>query len=182
MSTSIDIDISELAPLRDAIESLSELQMERLMDIVGAEAETQTKRRIASEKRAPDGSAWASWSQGYAAMRHGGQSLLQGEGHLLESITHNVLGPNAVEVGSNLAYARLHNEGGTVRVTEKSRRYFWWRFSQTRDPFWMRMALTKKSEIAIPKRQFLGLSAENEDDIVGIVEDFLAARMAEAGL
>lgn len=182
MSTSIEIDISELAPLRDALNALSEYNAHALMGAIGNEAESQTRRRIAEEKSSPSGVPWPAWSSGYAASRHGGQSRLQSDGHLLDRITHNVLGPDSVEVGSNMVYAAIHNFGGQVAVTAKSRRFFWWKFFQTGDAFWRNLALTKKSHLQIPQRQFLGLSAENEDDLVGIVEDFMGALLAEEGL
>lgn len=182
MSTSIEIDISELAPLRDALNALSEFNARALMAAIGATAESQTRRRISDEERSPSGAAWPGWSSGYDATRHGGQTLLQSEGKLLDSIIHNVLGPDSVEVGSNMVYAALHNFGGQVAVTAKSRRYFWWRFFQTGDAFWRNLALTKRSHLQIPQRQFLGLSAENEDDLVGIVEDFMGSLLAEEGL
>ena len=61
-----------------------------LLDSIGAVVESQTRRRIADEKTAPDGSAWAPWSDAYAKTRHGNQSLLQGEGALLDSIEYQV--------------------------------------------------------------------------------------------
>jgi phage gpG-like protein len=63
---------------------------------------------------------------------------------------------------SDAEYADIHNNGGVinVKVTERSRKYFWYMFYQTKKQFWKNMALTKKEmfTVTIPKRQFLGHS------------------------
>lgn len=96
--------------LQDILTGLSAEQQSRLLDVVGSEIESQTRRRIAEEKKAPGGEAWAPWSEEYAARRPSRGGILELEGHLLDSITYEV-GDAAVEVGSNLAYARRHQEG-----------------------------------------------------------------------
>jgi len=67
-------------------------------------------------------------------------------------------------------YAKTHNEGLTVhpRVTEKMRKFAWYKYSQTKkkDPqqakMWKGIALTKKLRLTIkmPKRQFMGMNPE----------------------
>lgn len=85
--------------------------LEPLLEAVGAEVESQTRRRLAEEKRGPDGEPWPPWSAAYAAGRHGGHSLLRGEGGLLDSIRHEA-GPEEAVIGSNLVYAAIHQFGG----------------------------------------------------------------------
>ncbi|GAB7078763.1 phage virion morphogenesis protein [Megalodesulfovibrio paquesii] len=82
-----------------------------LLAAMGAEVESQTRRRIQDEKTSPAGGSWPGWSPRYAATRHGGQSLLQAEGGLLDSIQSFADGDGA-EVGSNLVYAAIHQFGG----------------------------------------------------------------------
>ena len=64
--------------------------------------------------------------------------------------------------GSDAEYARIHNEGGTIRVTNsaKAKRFFWYMWRKTRQPHWKAMAMSKKPFfiIHIPKRQFIGES------------------------
>lgn len=55
-----------------------------------------------------------------------------------------------------LKYAAIHNFGGTVRVTAKSRRFFWAMFKRTGLVEWKNLALTKKSSFDIPKREYVG--------------------------
>jgi len=62
-------------------------------------------------------SPWADWSPSYAKTRHGNQSLLQGGGDLLDSITF-VVQRNQVRIGSPLPYSGVHQDGfsGAVQV------------------------------------------------------------------
>lgn len=70
----------------------------------------------------------------------------------------------AISAGKGVPYAAIHNAGGTinVRVTDKMRKFFWAMWYRTEDKQWKYMALTKKSSfmIRIPKRQYIGESAE----------------------
>jgi phage gpG-like protein len=64
------------------------------------------------------------WSQ----RRSGGRgSLLLASGRLRRSLRSRVQGDRIVFT-SDAPYAGLHNEGGTIRVTAKMKRYFWARF------------------------------------------------------
>ena len=93
-----------------------------------------------------------------------GGALLISTSFLLESI--KVLSGNKRQIvfGSYAPYAGLHNEGGTVqiKITVKSRKYFWYMFKKTKDEKWKWMALSKKNVITfkMPKRQFIGESAK----------------------
>lgn len=142
--------MADLAALQLRIDALAHMDTRQMMDAIGHEVETQTKRRIAEEKTSPDGQAWAAWSDRYAATRHAGQSLLEAEGHLLESQTHVVeLGGKDVDIGSNLIYARMQNDGG-AKIGKP----------------WMKA------------RQFLGVSAENRMDILSVASHWLDAHLA----
>jgi phage virion morphogenesis protein len=80
--------------------------------VLGGLAESQTRRRIAQEKTAPDGEVWAPWSEAYAKSRRPGHSLLQAEGSLLDSIAAYDVSDDEERVGSNLVYAAIHQAGG----------------------------------------------------------------------
>ena len=112
-----------------------------LLESIGAEVESQTRRRIAEEKAAPDGTPWQPWSDAYAETRHGGHSLLEGEGELLDSLQF-LVGSDRVEIGSNLIYAAIHQHGGD------------------------------EVGIPIPARIYLGISPENENDLLAILDDW----------
>lgn len=81
-----------------------------LLYALGAEIESQTRRRIQTEKTSPDGGRWQPWSSSYAATRGAGQSLLMDSGQLLMSIYQRVES-HAVVVGTNKSYASDHQFG-----------------------------------------------------------------------
>ena len=135
----------DMAELQLRIDRMANLDMRGLMDTIGAEVASQTQRRIRDEKTTPKGEAWAPWSERYAKTRTAGQSLLENEGHLLQSITHVVeLGGKEVDVGSNLIYARIQNDGGA-----------------------------KVGRPGLPAREYLGLSVSNRMDIVQVTSSWL---------
>jgi phage virion morphogenesis protein len=109
--THLQVDTRGIERLARRIGKLASAQRGALLDAIGFEVEDQTRRRIADEKRAPDGTPWPDWSPRYAQTRHGGHSMLQGEDDLLDSIQYLVRG-DQVEVGSNLVYAAIHQFGG----------------------------------------------------------------------
>jgi phage virion morphogenesis protein len=141
------VDLRELGALAQRIEALADADTPSLLDAVGAEVESQTRRRIAEERQAPDGTPWAAWSPRYAATRHGGHSLLQAGGGLLDSIQYLVAAA-AVEVGSNLVYAAIHQFGGA-----------------------------EAGKPQLPARPYLGLSPDNLADLGRLVDEWAAGQM-----
>lgn len=142
----IDLGFVRLA---ERLERLAEAELGELMDLVGSEVESQTRRRIESEKTDPQGNDWDEWSERYKARRHSGHSLLEGEGDLLDSITFEA-GDDDVIVGTNLIYGAIHQFSG------------------------------EEVDIPIPAREYLGLSDDNEDDVLAIVDDWLDDQIMEA--
>lgn len=106
------------------------------------------------------------WQAGSSPKRRG--SLLVDTAILRNSLSFPVRG-NRVSVVSPVPYARIHNEGGTITVTPRMRRYFFARhISAKRDgeaaeaSFWLALALSKKQAIVIPRRQFAGITPQVE--------------------
>jgi len=120
------------------------IDIDKLEGKAAAVIESQTRRRISSEKTDPEGTAWDDWSPAYAKTRHGGHSLLQSTGALLDDIFHDKQRGNWV-VGSSLIYAAIHNEGGGETAGRSN----------------------------IPARRFIGLSADNEQELDEILFDYL---------
>ena len=67
-----------------------------------------------------------------------------------------------VGVSSQIKYARIHNEGGKIPITQKMRRYFWAMHKKTGNEFYKNMALTSKTHIEIPERTFIDDSVSLE--------------------
>lgn len=87
--------------------------------------------------------------------------ILLKSGNLKDSFDYST-GKDWVEVTNFAPYSSIHNEGGilTVRITPKSRKYFWYMYKKTEDPKWKWMAISKEEfmQITINKRQFMGHS------------------------
>lgn len=132
-----------------------------------------------------------SWKRRRSPVRQSG-SILISSGALRRSIRSRVEGGGIVFY-STLPYADIHNEGGTIKVTDKMKKFFWRKYYssteaftrrkdgvQRRDKknkqltdeaeFWKAMALMKVgSEIKIPKRQFIGQSPALERAVTDII-------------
>lgn len=126
------------------------------------------------------------------------RKVLQGEGksgvHLSQIASSGRIDGSKVVYSSTLPYAAIHNEGGTITVTAKMKRYFWAKyieakgvFSYRKDgqqrntqrqrklsadsEFYKAMALKKAGDkIKIPKRQFIGMHPSLNAAITEIIE------------
>lgn len=77
------------------------------------------RARIETDKRDPEGKAWAPWSAAYARRRGGRGGLLRQSDHLLDSIESRADREGA-EVGTNEVYARVHQLGhGDRNIPER---------------------------------------------------------------
>lgn len=145
MSGDLIIDLAGLLPAKRALDRLSRLDTQRLLEILGSEAESQTRRRLSEEKTDPTGRPWDKWSDDYGARRPAKGGILDLDGGLIDSIAFEVEN-DAITVGSNLVYALVHQEG------------------------W--------EEKNIPARPYLGVSADNLEDLGDLVIAFIAKAAA----
>jgi len=148
LSASIRFNLSKLEAVNARMGALRTLDKHSLMDAIGFAVENQTRERIQDEKESPAGKPWQAWTARYARTRNGGQSLLQGEGDLLDSLTYDVTDDGeAVDVGSPLVYAAIHQFGGAADMAP--------------------------GPAAIPARPYLGLSEDNQSEIESVVAHWL---------
>ena len=56
------------------------------------------------------------------------RGLLVRSGTLRRSITAKVTDRDSVLFQTTVPYARIHNEGGTITVTSRMKKYFWWKY------------------------------------------------------
>lgn len=163
----------KLNDIKRAMEKLADSSLRsELLESIGAVAESQTRRRISDEKQSPTGQAWDKWSDSYAKTRQGNQSLLQGNGDLLDSVTY-VTERNQVRVGTPLAYGRTHQDGfsGSVSINAHQRLINQAFGRALKHPVWQTVkAHTRMMDI--PQREWLGLSAQNSDELMHIIGDF----------
>ncbi len=96
------------------------------------------------------------------------KKILKDRHNLYDSIKILSITPNEIIVGINddeVPYAEAHNEGATIEITDKMRKYFWamhYKLKGSKEDesnFYKNLAL-KKTAIKIPQRQFMGDSPE----------------------
>lgn len=153
MSIGVQYDLASVARLQERIAKLGNLDRRSLLEQLAGVAESQTRKRINEEQQSPGGEPWQAWSANYAATRHGGQSLLQGEGDLVDSITSEIEGDEAL-IGSNLVYAAIHQHGGTPDMAP--------------------------GPAGIPAREYLGFSQDNLDEIEAVADRWLDRHLEAA--
>lgn len=153
MSIGLQFDLGGIERLQERIQRLGRHEHKDLLIQLGGLMESQTRRRITEDQESPDGEPWQAWTADYAATRHGGQSLLQGQGHLLDSITSEMIG-DEIHTGSNLVYAAIHQFGGTPDMAP--------------------------GPAGIPARPYLGFSRDNLDEIEATVDQWLDEQLERA--
>lgn len=114
--------------------------------------EEQTRRRILTEKTAPDGRAWEAWKPEYARTRKSGNSLLVDSHDLEKSVKGSSSGKN-VNVLADTIYAAVHQYGHHFA----------------------------HNGARVPARPYLGISAQNEIEIADRVREVLEEAIDELG-
>ncbi|HFD1500673.1 TPA: phage virion morphogenesis protein [Klebsiella pneumoniae] len=167
------IGAEKLQQMRMAIEKLSDSSLQQeLLESIGAVVESQTRRRISDEKTSPAGERWEEWSEGYRKTRSGNQSLLQGNGDLLDSIQY-IVERGRVRVGSPLSYSGAHQDGfaGSVPVSAHKRLIHQAFGRALKHPVWQTVGSHNRM-MNIPQREYLGLSNANDDELMHVIGDF----------
>ncbi len=136
------------------IDGLVDAPRAELMEGIGRLVQEQTRRRIEEEKTAPDGSAWKP--------NLAGTPLLYASGALSRSIDY-AASEESVQVGTGLIYARPHQEGAVIEP--KSAPALAFRLGN-------RLIFSKR--VRLPARPYVGLSADNQNEIVEAAEDWVA--------
>lgn len=139
--------------------------IEPLMAGIGLYLEGATIDRF-DQEQAPDGKTW---SKSIRAREEGGKTLSD-SGQLRGSITSEASG-SQVSVGTNKIYAGVHQFGATISAKSA--------------PFLMfnlpgGLGLRKVKEVEIPARPYLGLSGEDEAEILAMAEDYASAAIGGA--
>jgi phage gpG-like protein len=132
---------------------------EPLAEIFGAYLESSTIERFDTET-AVDGSAW---SKSIRAKEDGGQTLT--DSAQLRSSIHAEPANGSVRWGSNKIYARIHNEGGTIRAKGGGKLKF---------NLPGGLGFRSVDEVTIPARPFLGINSEDEAELIALAEDYAA--------
>lgn len=143
---------ARLAALAAANGDLSDL-----MDGLGLYLESSTIERFDTET-APDGSGW---TPSRRAREQGGKTLTD-SARLKLSISHRSSATDA-EVGTNVIYAAIHQYGGTIRP--KNGEFLTFALPGG-------LGLRRVREVIMPARPFLGISDEDEQELLALTEDY----------
>jgi len=141
-----------------AIEGIANAPTGDLMEGIGRLVQGQTRRRITSEKTSPGGAAWQA--------NRARTSTLYKSGALSDSIDYQASAASVL-VGSGLVYSRIHQYGGVIKPKNGSALKFWWVSGG-----FTNFAIVKS--VTMPARPYLGLSADNQNEIVETTEDWLS--------
>lgn len=144
------------AALGQAAQKLGSTQA--LMESIGEALVSGTLKRFDAGED-PEGNQWEPSGR---ASEDGGQTLTN-TGRLRRSIDYAATA-GKVMVGSNLAYARIHQEGGTITPRNAKKLVFTGRGGKN-------VAVDK---VTIPARPYLGVSEADMDDVRAAMTDFLA--------
>ena len=128
-----------------------------VMEEIGSYLELSVDLRFEGE-RGPGGAAW---KPSRRARQEAGTTLSD-TGRLRASITSEA-GPDFVRIGTNVIYAAIHQEGGTIIPKQPGGRL----------TFPIGDGWVSVNSVTLPARPFLGLDAEDEGEILGIVGDYL---------
>lgn len=156
MSFAITLDTSDLDAAVRRLATLLDPDTAEMMTAIGALGESQTRRRITDEKTAPDGTPWKPNWEGTSILLATGQ-------HLLGSITHYASATEAAW-GSSWELAHVHQDGAVI--TPKSAKAL---------TFSVGGRVIRAKKVVEPARQFVGLSADNQAEIVDLVTDIWGA-------
>lgn len=135
-------------------------QLSGLNQSIADELYGSTKARFI-DKKAPDGSTWDDLSPLTKQLK-GNDNILVDSNNLLDSITRYYTDSSAV-VGTAADYAPTHQFGATIRP--KNGQYL--RFGNKNGG-------ASLTSVTIPARPFIGISAEDEREILDLAADFAA--------
>lgn len=145
----IRIEITGLEAIDRQLQQLMRVNKTRALDEIGQYFTSEIQQRfVRSEDH--EGRAWA-------PLKYRVGTPLVNRGILKASITHKIKDENTVEIGTNVidsiqnrvSYARIHNYGGRAGRGKK---------------------------VKIPKREFMGISDDNEREILEIAEKYFNVR------
>lgn len=126
---------------------MSKIRTTDFLKYIGAEVEAQTRIRIEKEKTTPQGTPWDPWSEAYADSKHG------------RNANHS---PHPSSLYSSQGHTLLQLDGGLLDSMQ-------YEISGKDVLIGSNLPYSKPVNA---QRQFLGLSAENIDDVEDLITKF----------
>lgn len=144
----------DIKGLQQNLHKLSRISFQGLHKEIGEAIVASTQNRFRTQM-APDGTRW---QRSARAAEAGGQTLSKTR-RLRNSINYRAT-PRRVEVGTNLIYASVHQNGMTIKA--KRSRYLKFRIGNQ---------FVQVKQVNIPARPFMGLSDADNEEINQIIKD-----------
>ncbi|WP_241494345.1 phage virion morphogenesis protein [Pseudomonas asplenii] len=175
----VELDDSRLgAALGELADRIGDLRVP-LLDI--AEYLHQSTDNRFSQQVAPDGSPWAPLAASTLARKRTNR-ILREDGNLQDTIRHRVTG-NELEFGSDRPYAAIHQLGGKIEHAARSQQVY---FREKNGVVGNRFVSRSRSNFAqwatrgahsadIVARPYLGLSSDDDAEIIAIISDYLSS-------
>ena len=162
MAVVIEVSFDDVSP-RESFEELRKFGEDQsgLMGNIADAMRTQTMERIGKTKTDPDGRKWTA--------NKAGTPTLVATTSLLTTIGARS-GPDYAQVGSAMPYAAIHQTGG--EITRTYRRGLAFTSAGTFSTQWT---------IKIPARPYLGIGADDREDIENLVGVALVAALKPKG-
>lgn len=161
-----------------------ELLAERLGSMRTPLADIGEHLLISTDERArrqvaPDGTPWAPLSPRTLA-RKKGNKILREDGNLLDTLRPQVSG-DELQFGTDRPYGAIHQFGGKVEHAARSQQVYFKekggvvgnRFVKKRQSNFSQWVTHGARSIEMPARPYLGLSSEDEAEILEIVATYL---------
>lgn len=159
------------------------------MEAIGQYMVSATQRRFQRET-GPDGQKWQRLSPRTANRRtgrsqRGYEHILRVKNRLYSSIVYDAK-PEQVEVGTGIAYAAAQQLGAEIKIPAREQDIHLGKTN--RGSRFVKASRKRKQTqrvkigahtIAIPARPYLGVDADDQAEILAIVEDFLRTEAGE---
>jgi len=130
-----------------------------MMNVIGVGLVASTVQRFISQTD-PEGQPWQAVNEDYEKDKRNSRILTE-SGRLRDSITH-FAGNDYAQIGTNVIYARPHQEGAEIVPRNADHLYF---------RIGGRLIVTDR--VVLPARPFLGISDEDETMIQQTIERFI---------
>lgn len=185
----LEIVTDDIGPTLERLLSFSARGLDLALGEIGQYLVEATRTRAALQV-GPDGNPWAPLSPRYQKRKdkkRPGVPMLRLDNHMLgDQLSHQVR-DNELLVGTNAKYGAIHHFGGTVKTAARSQ-YAYFRQDKRTGRVGNRFVKKGKSnfkqgvtlpaqEIKIPARPWLGLSTQDDTEVLGILRDHLLARL-----
>jgi phage virion morphogenesis protein len=118
----VRLDERSYKEILDALSKASMPDLEAIARFAGGELSDISAKAFRTESDPASGAKWAAIKPREKSAKHPGTTspILRDRGHLMDSLTYEAFGDGSVLFGSNMVYARIHQQGGAAGRGHKS--------------------------------------------------------------